>query len=94
MLGVIHFFEAINNCSVLKFKKLIVSRKCNVLLTKYFQPFEGVWCFWKKLGVNIGVRCYLHIFSHILEGVRCYLKIIEAIMCFLGVIEVFLVLRV
>ena len=42
LLGVIHFFEAINNCSVLKFKKLIVSRKCNVLLTKYFQPFEGV----------------------------------------------------
>ena len=63
-------------------------------MTKYFQPFEGVWCFWTKLGVNIGVRCYLHIFSHILEGVRCYLKIFEAIMCFLGVIEVFVVLGV
>ena len=51
--------------------------------------------FWEKtLKANLGVRCYLHIFLQIIEGVRCYLKIIEAIMCFLGVIEVFLVLRV
>ena len=60
-----------------------------MLLTKYLQPFEGVWYFWKKLMANLGVRCYLHIFSYILEGVRCYSKIIEGVMYFLVVIEVF-----
>ena len=46
-----------------------------MLLTKYLLPFEGVWCLWKnKLKANLGVRCYLHFFSLLLEGVRCYLK--------------------
>ena len=45
-----------------------------MLLKTYLQHFEGAWCFWKKLKANLGVRCYLHIFSQILEGVRCYLK--------------------
>ena len=51
--------------------------------------------FWEKnLKANFGVRYYLHLFSQLLEGVRCYLKIIEIIICFLVVIEGFLVLGV
>ena len=46
--------------------------------------------FGKKLKANLGVRRYLHIFLLLLEGVGYYLKIIEAIMCFLGVIDIFL----
>ena len=43
----------------------------------------------KKMKANLGVRCYIHICLQMFEGVRCYLKIIEYIMCYLGVIEVF-----
>ena len=43
----------------------------------------------KRLKANLGVRCYLHIFSQLLEGVRCYLKNIEAIACYIGIIEFF-----
>ena len=41
----------------------------------------------KKLKANLGVRYYLHLFSQLLGGARCYLKIVEAIICFQGVIE-------
>ena len=47
--------------------------------------------FVENLKDNLGGKCYLHNASQLLEGVRCYLKIIEDIMCFLGF---FLVLRV
>ena len=48
-----------------------------------------------ELKANVGVKCYLHIFLQLLDGVRCYLKIFEGSMCYLGVIEVYiLVLRV
>ena len=61
-----------------------------MLLKKYLHPFEGVWFFGGKLKANVGVRCSLHIFLHLLEGVRWYLKIFEAPMCYLGVIEVYI----
>ena len=54
-----------------------------------FSPLKLFGVFEKKLKANLGVRCYLNIFSQILEGVKYHLKIIEAIMCFLGVIKVF-----
>ena len=48
----------------------------------------------KKLKADLGVRCYLRIFCSFLKALDFILKIIEFIMCFLGVIEDFLVLRV
>ena len=45
--------------------------------------------FGKTFEVNLSVRCYLHIFSQLFESGRCYLKIFEDIMCFLGVTKVF-----
>ena len=69
---------------------------------------EVVMCYWqkicsilkvlgvfgKKLKADFDVRCYLHTFRSFLEVLYVILKIIEVIMCFLGVIDVFLVLRV
>ena len=37
----------------------------------------------------LGVGCYLHIFGSFLKVLGVIKKIIEAIICFLGVIEVF-----
>ena len=52
-------------------------------LLKLFGVFE------KNMKANLGGRCYIHICLQIFEGVRCYLKIIEAIMCFIGVVDFF-----
>ena len=51
-----------------------------MLLKKYLSLLKVFGVFGKKLRSDLGVGCYLHIFSQIIEGVRCYLKIIEVTM--------------
>ena len=55
---------------------------------KLFGVFE------KKMKAYLGVRCYIHICLQLFEGVRCYLKIIEDIMCFIGVVDFFSFFRI
>ena len=74
---------------MLRVKQLEGSLRCNVILKNICSLLKVFSVFGKKLNANLGVRCYLHIFLQLLEGVRCYLEIIEAIISFLGVIEFF-----
>ena len=59
-----------------------------MLLIKYLQHFEGVWCFWKKMKANLGARCYYIFIRRFLKVLYVILKIIESIF-FLFVIEGF-----